>query len=131
MTFSNEPVVAVKGATIFQDHSTVLERSEVSRLARGEFIYLVGSTGSGKDLICSKPFIADLDLHTLATLPWPGYQIKKPQKKSKVPSSATQVGDCLSGFPAMFQDRSVADNIYFIMQATGWKDRSKMKNKTG
>ena len=118
MTFSNEPVVAVKDATIFQDHNTVLK--DVSfEIAKGEFIYLVGSTGSGKTSLL-KTLYADLELH-LGDISVAGYEIKG-LKNRKVPYLRRKLGIIFQDFQ-LFQDRSVADNIYFIMQATGWKDK--------
>jgi cell division transport system ATP-binding protein len=124
MTFSNEPVVAVKDVTIFQDHNTVLK--EVSfEIAKGEFIYLVGSTGSGKTSLL-KTLYADLELH-LGDISVAGFEIKG-LKKRKVPYLRRKLGIIFQDFQ-LFQDRSVADNIFFIMQATGWKDKAKMKTR--
>jgi cell division transport system ATP-binding protein len=124
MTFSQEPVVAVKGATIFQDHNTVLK--EVAfEIGKGEFVYLVGSTGSGKTSLL-KTLYCDLDLH-IGEITVAGYQIKN-LKRSKIPFLRRKLGIVFQDFQ-LFQDRSVADNIYFIMQATGWKDKAKMKTR--
>jgi len=124
MTFSDEPVVAVKNTTIFQDHSTILKEVNFD-IGKGEFVYLVGSTGSGKTSLL-KTLYCDLELH-IGDITVAGQQIKS-LKKSKVPYLRRKLGIVFQDFQ-LFQDRSVADNIYFIMQATGWKDRSKMKNR--
>lgn len=124
MTFSNEPVVSVKNTTIFQDHSTILKEVDFE-IGKGEFVYLVGSTGSGKTSLL-KTLYCDLDLH-IGDITVAGSQIKS-LKKSKVPFLRRKLGIIFQDFQ-LFQDRSVADNIYFIMQATGWKDRSKMKTR--
>ena len=124
MTFSNEPVVSVKNTTIFQDHSTILKDVDFE-IGKGEFIYLVGSTGSGKTSLL-KTLYCDLELH-IGDITVAGQQIKN-LRKSKVPYLRRKLGIIFQDFQ-LFQDRSVADNIYFIMQATGWKDRSKMKKR--
>ena len=124
MTFSNEPVVAVKDATIFQDHNTVLKDVNFE-IAKGEFVYLVGSTGSGKTSLL-KTLYSDLEMH-LGDITVAGYKIKG-LKRGKVPFLRRKLGIIFQDFQ-LFQDRSVADNIYFIMQATGWKDKSKMKKR--
>ncbi len=124
MTFSNEPVVSIKEATIFQDHNTVLKDVNF-QIDKGEFIYLVGSTGSGKTSLL-KTLYADLELH-LGDISVAGYEIKR-LKRKKVPYLRRKLGIIFQDFQ-LFQDRSVADNIYFIMQATGWKDKAKMKNR--
>lgn len=124
MTFSDAPVVAVKDATIFQDHNTIL--NELSfEIGKGEFVYLVGSTGSGKTSLL-KTLYCDLQLH-LGTITVAGYKIKD-MKRSQVPYLRRKLGIVFQDFQ-LFQDRSVADNIFFIMQATGWKDRAKMKKR--
>jgi cell division transport system ATP-binding protein len=124
MTFSNEPVVSVKNATIFQDHSTILKEVDFE-IGKDEFVYLVGSTGSGKSSLL-KTLYCDLDLH-IGDVTVAGQQVKT-LKRSKVPFLRRKLGIIFQDFQ-LFQDRSVADNIYFIMQATGWKDRAKMKTR--
>jgi len=124
MTFSNAPVVAVKSATIFQDHNTIL--NELSfEIGKGEFVYLVGSTGSGKTSLL-KTLYCDLQLHQ-GEITVAGHQVKD-MKRSQVPYLRRKLGIVFQDFQ-LFQDRSVADNIFFIMQATGWKDKAKMKNR--
>lgn len=124
MTFSDAPVVAVKDATIFQDHNTIL--NELSfEIGKGEFVYLVGSTGSGKTSLL-KTLYCDLQLH-LGAITVAGYKIKD-MKRSQVPYLRRKLGIVFQDFQ-LFQDRSVADNIFFIMQATGWKDKAKMKKR--
>jgi cell division transport system ATP-binding protein len=124
MSFSNEPVVSVKNTTIFQDHNTVLKEVDFS-IGKGEFVYLVGSTGSGKSSLL-KTLYCDLELH-VGDITVAGYQIMD-LKRSKIPLLRRKLGVIFQDFQ-LFQDRSVADNIYFIMQATGWKDKVKMKNR--
>jgi len=124
MTFSDDPVVAVKDATIFQDHSTILKELSFE-IGKGEFVYLVGSTGSGKTSLL-KTLYCDLQLH-VGEVTVAGFKIKG-LRRSKVPYLRRKLGIIFQDFQ-LFQDRSVADNIYFIMQATGWKDRAGMKKR--
>ena len=124
MTFSDAIVVAVKDVTIFQDHNTIL--NELSfEIGKGEFVYMVGSTGSGKTSLL-KTLYCDLQLHQ-GEVTVAGYKIKD-MKRSKVPYLRRKLGIVFQDFQ-LFQDRSVADNIFFIMQATGWKDKAKMKKR--
>lgn len=124
MTFSDDPVVAVKNVTIFQDHSTILKELSFE-IGKGEFVYLVGSTGSGKTSLL-KTLYCDLQLH-VGEVTVAGFKIKG-LRRSKVPYLRRKLGIVFQDFQ-LFQDRSVADNIYFIMQATGWKDRATMKKR--
>ena len=124
MSFSNEPVVSVSKATIFQDHEAVL--SDISfDIGKGEFVYLVGRTGSGKSSLL-KTMYGDLTLR-LGDISIVGYNIRG-IKASDVPFLRRKIGIIFQDFE-LFYDRSVAENLYFVMKATGWKDKAKMKNR--
>ena len=123
-SFSNEPVVSVANANIFQDYNTVL--SEISfEIEKGEFVYLIGRTGSGKSSLL-KTLYADLALR-LGDIKVVGYQIRG-IKLSDIPYLRRKVGIIFQDFE-LFYDRSVAENLYFVMRATGWKDNAKMKSR--
>jgi len=122
MTFSTDPVVHVEEAHIFQDLQTVL--SDVNfQIEKGEFVFLVGRTGSGKSSLM-KTLYADLPLR-LGNAEVAGYGLRS-IKSAKVPFLRRKVGIIFQDFQ-LFDDRTVADNLLFVMRATGWKDRSKMK----
>lgn len=124
MSFSDEPVVKVSNATIFQDHATVL--NEISfNIEKGEFVYLVGRTGSGKTSLL-KTLYADLQLR-LGDISVAGYNIRG-IKAGDVPFLRRKVGIIFQDFE-LFYDRTVAENLYFVMKATGWKDGAKMKSR--
>lgn len=120
--FSNEPVVQVKDASIFQDHSTVLADINFE-IAKGEFVFLVGKTGSGKSSLL-KTLYADLPLR-LGEIVVAGYSIRK-IKASEVPLLRRKLGIIFQDFQ-LFPDRSVAENLMFVMKATGWRDNGKMR----
>lgn len=120
--FSNEPVVKVKEASIFQDYNTVL--GDVSfEIGKGEFVYLVGRTGSGKSSLL-KTLYADLALR-LGDITVAGFDIRG-IKSSQVPLLRRKLGIIFQDFE-LFHDRSVAENLMFVMKATGWRDSTKMK----
>ena len=121
-TFSNEPVVAVRNTTIYQDQNAVLK--DISfEIEKGEFVYLVGKTGSGKSSLL-KTLYADLQLH-LGSINVGGFQLKG-IKSSKIPHLRRKLGIIFQDFQ-LFPDRTISENLYFVMKATGWKERSKMK----
>ena len=124
MSISQEPVIKVQNATIFQENVAVLTDITFN-LEKGEFIYLVGRTGSGKSSLL-KTFYADLELR-LGDIDVVGYKIRK-IKTSDIPFLRRQVGIIFQDFELFF-DRSVAENLMFVMKATGWTDKSKMKNR--
>jgi cell division transport system ATP-binding protein len=120
--FSSEPVVKVTSATIFQDHSSIL--SDISfEIEKGEFVYIVGRTGSGKSSLL-KTLYADLPLR-LGDIHVAGFGIRD-LRSSKVPLLRRKVGIIFQDFQ-LFSDRTVADNLMFVLRATGWVDSAKMK----
>lgn len=124
MSFSNEPLVKVSNANIFQDHDTVLSGIDFE-IEKGEFVYLVGRTGSGKSSLL-KTFYADLPLR-LGDIIVAGYNIRG-IKPNEVPFLRRKIGIIFQDFE-LFYDRSVAENLFFVMKATGWQDRAKMKSR--
>lgn len=120
--FSNDPVVRVRDVSIFQDSNTVLN-SVAFDIEKGEFVYLVGRTGSGKSSLL-KTLYADLPLR-LGDMMVAGFSIRdiKPQQ---VPLLRRKVGIIFQDFQ-LFPDRTVGENLTFVMKATGWRDSAKMK----
>ena len=122
MGFSSEPIVRVQGATIFQDHNAVL--NDVSfELDKGEFVFLVGRTGSGKSSLL-KTLYADLPLKQ-GDIQVAGFKIRN-IKRQQIPLLRRKQGIIFQDFQ-LFDDRTVSENLDFVMKATGWKDNSKMK----
>lgn len=120
--FSSDPVVKVSDATIFQDHNSVLGDINFE-IEKGEFAYIVGRTGSGKSSLL-KTLYADLPLR-LGDAHVAGFSIRD-LKRGKVPLLRRKVGIIFQDFQ-LFPDRSVAENLMFVMKATGWSEGTKMK----
>ncbi|MBX2894345.1 MAG: ATP-binding cassette domain-containing protein [Cyclobacteriaceae bacterium] len=122
--FSTDPVVRVKEASIFQEHNTVL--NEISfEIDKSEFVFLIGRTGSGKSSLL-KTLYADLPLR-LGDISVAGFNIRD-IKASQVPMLRRKVGIIFQDFQ-LFPDRTVGENLNFVMKATGWKDNARMKNR--
>ena len=122
MNFSTDPVVRVQNATIFQDNNTIL--ADISfEVDKGEFVFLVGRTGSGKSSLL-KTLYADLPLR-LGDMEVAGFKIRN-INKVKVPWLRRKLGIIFQDFQ-LFGDRTVTENLDFVMKATGWKDNSRMK----
>ena len=124
MTFSSDPIVKVKDACIFQDSATILKEVNFE-IGKGEFIYLIGRTGSGKSSLL-KTLYADLPLR-LGDVNVTGYNLRE-IKRNQVPYLRRKLGIIFQDFQ-LFSDRTVAENLFFVMKATGWSDRSKMKKR--
>ena len=124
MSFSSDPIVRVKQASIFQDNQTVL--SDINfELEKDELVFIVGRTGSGKSSLL-KTLYADLPLR-LGEISIAGYNLNKLRSKD-VPMLRRKLGIIFQDFQ-LFNDRTVAENLNFVMKATGWRDRAKMKKR--
>ena len=124
MSFTNEPIVQVRDAAIFQGEHSVLENVNFS-MAKGEFVFLIGRTGSGKSSLL-KTLYGDLPL-ALGEVQIAGYNLHKIKSKD-VPYLRRKLGIIFQDFQLFF-DRTVAENLYFVMRATGWSDKGKMKRR--
>lgn len=124
MEFGKEAIIEVKDACIFQGLDAVLQ--DVNFLiAKDEFVFLIGRTGSGKSSLL-KTLYADLALK-MGQVEIVGFQLAK-IKKNEVPYLRRKLGIVFQDFQ-LFPDRSIAENLFFVMRATGWKDKEKMKNR--
>ncbi|MTI30438.1 cell division ATP-binding protein FtsE [Xanthovirga aplysinae] len=124
MSFSTEPVVKIQQACIFQENSAIL--SDINfEIEKGEFAFLIGRTGSGKSSLL-KTLYADLPLK-MGSGKVSGYELKGIKRKD-IPFLRRKLGIIFQDFQLLF-DRTVAENLTFVMKATGWKDKSKIKKK--
>ncbi|MBL7860803.1 MAG: ATP-binding cassette domain-containing protein, partial [Cyclobacteriaceae bacterium] len=122
--FSSDPVVRVHEASIFQDHNTVL--SDLTfEIDKGEFVFLIGRTGSGKSSLL-KTLYADLPLR-LGDISVAGFNIRE-IKPNQIPLLRRKIGIIFQDFQ-LFPDRTVGENLNFVMRATGWTDSARMKNR--
>jgi cell division transport system ATP-binding protein len=122
--FSTDPIVQVKDVIIFQEHDTVLENVSFN-IEKSEFVFVVGRTGSGKSSLL-KTLYADLPLR-MGQIKIVGFNIHE-IKSSQVPLLRRKLGIIFQDFQ-LFPDRTVGDNLMFVMKATGWKDNIKMKTR--
>jgi cell division transport system ATP-binding protein len=120
----SETVLSLKNATIYQDKNPVLSDVNID-VNHGEFLYLIGRTGSGKSSFL-KTLYADLSLtegegsvvgYDLATL-----------KESDIPYLRRKLGVVFQDFK-LLPDRSIKDNLLFVLKATGWTEKDSMNAK--
>lgn len=124
MSFSSDPILRIKEASIFQENQTVLQDINLE-LEKGELAFIIGRTGSGKSSLL-KTLYADLPLR-LGEISIAGYELHKIRQK-EIPLLRRKLGIIFQDFQ-LFSDRTVAENLMFVLKATGWKDRSKMKKR--
>lgn len=119
-----EKIIELRKANIYQGNSLILEDVNIS-VNKGEFVYLVGKTGTGKSSLL-KTFYGELPLRegegTVA-----GFDIKGLTWKT-VPYLRRTIGIVFQDFQ-LLTDRNVHDNLEFVLEATGWKDRNLMEEK--
>ena len=126
MDFSTLPVLSMTQATIFQGETPVL--SDVSfSVEQHEFVFLIGRTGSGKSSLL-KTLYADLPLKSgLSEVV--GYSLSEIKNK-EVPFLRRKIGIIFQDFQ-LFTDRTVHENLSFVLKATGWTDPILIKERIG
>ena len=115
----SEAIVELRDANIRQGNRNILENVDL-RIARGEFVYLVGKTGAGKSSLL-KTLYAALPLAS-GTATVAGFDLRKTGRR-KIPKLRRQLGIVFQDFN-LLTDRSVADNLDFALRATGWTKRT-------
>ncbi len=120
----SEVVLSLQDAQIFQRENLVL--SDVNlQINEGEFVYLIGKTGSGKSSLM-KTFYGDLPLEK-GSGGIVGFNLKT-LKEKEIPFLRRKLGIVFQDFK-LLNDRNVFENLKFVLKATGWKDQDKMKTK--
>lgn len=122
--FSSDPVLILDHTDVYQGTKLILGDISFS-IHKGEFVYLIGRTGSGKSSLL-KTLYADLALQNGKGIV-SGFSLEKLKHKD-IPFLRRKIGIVFQDFQLFF-DRSVEENLSFVLKATGWKDQAKMKNR--
>src|SRR5690606_17771640 len=120
----NQPVLFLRNANIYQEKSLILQDINIE-VNKGEFIYLIGKTGSGKSSFM-KTLYADLPL-TEGQGSIVDFDLAKLKEKN-IPYLRRKIGIVFQDFK-LLPDRSVYKNLEFTLKATGWKDDNEIKLK--
>lgn len=117
-----EQILHLKDVTIFQKENMVLQNINLE-VKKGEFVYLIGKTGSGKSSFM-KTLYADLPLKKgIGEIV--GFNLKTLKEKD-IPYLRRKLGIVFQDFK-LLPDRNIHKNLEFILKATGWKEQEKMK----
>lgn len=119
-----QPIIDLQNVDIFQKNVLVLGNVDV-QIYPGEFVYLTGKTGTGKSSLLQilyadlppkgdKAEVAGIDLLSL--------------KSKHIPTLRKKLGIVFQDFQ-LLSDRSVFENLIFVMKATGWSDKVKIKER--
>jgi len=120
----SQTILSLKNVSIYQDSNLVLADINLD-VQKGDFIYFIGKTGSGKSsflkiLYADLPLkegtgtIVDYDLNTL--------------KEKDIPFLRRKIGVVFQDFK-LLPDRTVKDNLLFVLKATGWTDKEAINSK--
>lgn len=116
-------IIELNSVNVFQKKHLVLSNLGL-RIEKGELIYLVGKNGSGKSSFL-KTLYAELELQEgQATVA--GYDLKGIKRK-KIPYLRRKIGIVFQDFQ-LLSDRTVQDNLKFVMKATGWKGKKEIND---
>ncbi len=119
-----DTIIEVGDAVIFQQKHLVLSHVTFS-LGKGEFVYLIGKTGSGKSSLL-RMLYGDLKLKE-GVCKIGEFHVDK-IKKRQIPFLRRKLGIVFQDFQ-LLSDRSVNENLFFVMKATGWKNKGEMKKR--
>lgn len=119
-----ESILKLKDVAIFQQENMVLNEVTLE-IKKGEFVYLIGRTGSGKSSFM-KLLYGDLPLKQ-GTGSIVDFDLKTLEEKD-IPFLRRKLGIVFQDFN-LLPDRNVNNNLLFVLKATGWKDPNKMVAK--
>jgi len=120
----NTNVIEIQKVDIDQKQQRVFENLNLN-ISKGEFVYLIGDTGSGKSSLlkslyaeikisCGKMIIADTNLKSI--------------KRKQIAKFRRKLGIVFQDFQ-LLTDRSIFENLKFVLKATGWREKEKINNR--
>jgi len=121
---TNEPIIHLENVSVFQKKILILSRVSL-QIFPGEFIYIIGKTGTGKSSLL-KTLYSEIPLMEGEAIV-AGYDLKKIKTK-EVPFLRRKLGIVFQDFQLLI-DRTVNDNLSFVLKATGWKNHNEIMDR--
>jgi cell division transport system ATP-binding protein len=121
---TGENIIELEKISVYQHENLILANVSLT-IRSGEFLYLIGKTGSGKSSLL-KTIYAELPVR-IGSATVAGFDLRKLRKK-EVPFLRRKLGIVFQDFQ-LLMDRSVNENLYFVMRSTGWKDKRQMQKR--
>lgn len=118
-------IIEYKGVEIHRAEKTVLTNVSFS-IGEGEFCYLVGRVGSGKSSLL-KSMYAEVPIAEGEKAEVLGFDLLG-MKRKQVPFLRRNIGIVFQDFQ-LLKDRSVYENLSFVLKATGWSSRSEIEQR--
>ena len=116
--------ISLKNASIYQHERCILKNVNFE-IGEGEFVYLIGKTGSGKSSLL-KTLYADLPAKE-GKISIVGFNLRKIRRR-EIPMLRRKIGIVFQDFQLLY-DRSVEENLSFVLDATGWKNQDKISKR--
>jgi cell division transport system ATP-binding protein len=117
-------VIKLESVDVYQQNHLVLSNVSLN-INKGEFAYLIGSTGSGKSSLLK---VLYADLHIKQGSGWVAGHDLNALKDKDVPFLRRKLGIVFQDFQ-LLTDRTVEQNLQFVLKATGWKDEKAMQSR--
>ncbi len=118
------PVVLLKGIEVLQKNKLVLTNVNLS-IEKGEFVYLIGKTGSGKSSLMQVLY-ADLPVNKTVAIVG-GFDLANIKRK-EIPFLRRKLGIVFQDYQ-LLDDRTVEENLRFVLKATGWKEKKAINQR--
>lgn len=119
---SDDPIIKFDKVLVYQNENLILANVSLT-IRKGEFVYLIGKTGSGKSSLL-KMIYAELPIKT-GNASVAGFDLRKIRLK-EIPFLRRKLGIVFQDFQ-LLMDRTVNENLLFVMKATGWTDRNNIQ----
>lgn len=119
-----DTIIKLDNISVFQKNILILAHVNLD-IEKGEFVYLIGKTGSGKSSLL-KTLYADIPVSD-GEAEVAGFNLRKIKDK-QIPYLRRKIGIVFQDFQLLI-DRSIRENLLFVMKATGWNDKHKIDER--